>query len=438
MPSSRTIGLLLTTVVALLPVQPQTFDLAIRDARLVHGDGRVTPRATVLIAGGRVRRIADRSTARATRVIDARGRTLIPGLIDAHVHLEPWSLPLFLRYGVTTVRDVHNDPRFTLALAGEDDVRGRPRVVAAGPLIDGPGSFWPDAVVVDDVGEARAAVRRLITDGAGVIKTYSRLPPSLLAVVVQEARARGVPVAAHLGRTSAVEAAGLGVTSIEHLTGVPESASRDSARLLGAHDGFFAGWTAFELAWPALQEASLERVVRQLVDHQVVIVPTLALHEAYSRLADPDLQADPALRDVPRDVLARWDPLDLMRRARWDEGTLAGFNRALPALQRFVAMYARAGGRIAAGTDSAQQFVVPGASLHRELELYVGAGLSPHAALQAATSEAADLLGLGGRLGTIVEGHDADLVLLDGDPLADIRATRRIAAVIQGGLEVRR
>lgn len=422
-----------------MPQTPPPFALAIRHARLVHGDGRVTPRATVFVASGRIARIDETRAAddvRAEREIAAAGRTLVPGLIDAHVHVESWALPLFLRYGVTSVRDVHNAPAVIFPLAAAD-APDRPRIVAAGAMLDGPGSVWPNAVVVDDVAGVREAVRQQVEAGAGVIKVYSRLTPSMVAAVVREAGARGVPVAAHLGRTHALEAATAGVASIEHLTGIADAASRERDRLRRAHDDFLGGWTAFELEWLSLSPVSLDDVARQLIARGVAVVPTLALHEAFSRLADPDLPRDPALAGVPAVTLQAWAPEDLMSRARWTAATLEQFKRVLPLLQRFVARYAALGGRVVAGTDTAQQFVVPGASLHRELELYVAAGLRPAAALRSATVDAAELLGIGERAGTIAVGKDADLVLVEGDPLADISATRRIAHVVRLGQVVR-
>jgi imidazolonepropionase-like amidohydrolase len=305
-------------------------------------------------------------------------------------------------------------------------------------MLDGPGSFWPNAIVVSDIASVRVAVRRQVEAGAGVIKVYTRLPSAMIAAVVQEARARGVPVAAHLGRATATEAAVAGVGSIEHLSGVADAASADREGLRRAHDDFLTGWTAFELEWLRLQPAALEQVARTLVDRGVTIVPTLALHDAFSRLADPDLLQDPALADVPQDVVSRsWAPADIMTRAKWTPETLAQFKRVLPVLQRFVTLYVKLGGRVVAGTDTAQQFVVPGASLHRELELYVAGGLTPAQALKAATSDAADLLGIAARTGSIQIGKDADLVLVSGDPLTDIRATRRILNVVRGGVIVR-
>jgi imidazolonepropionase-like amidohydrolase len=423
---------------AMLQIQP-TPDLVIRNARIVHGDGRVTPRGTVVVSGRRIALVQPGGTSggpRGAREIDAAGRTLLPGLIDAHVHVTPWSIPLFLRYGVTTVRDLHNDPQYVLPLARED-APDRPRVVAAGALLDGPGSFWKNALLVSSVADVRAAVRRQIEAGAGVIKVYTRLHAALIAATVQEARARGIPVAAHLGKADAVQAAAAGVTSLEHLSGVADAASDDRDRLRAAHDDFLGGWTAFEREWPRLMPDALGRVARTLVDRGVTIVPTLALHEAFSRLADPSLKTDPALAGVPRDVVEReWDPADIMRRARWTPETLADFARALPIEQRFVALYARLGGRVVAGTDTPQQFVVPGWSLHRELQLYVGAGMSPAQAIRSATADAADLLGLSSA-GTIDAGKDADLVLVDGDPLADIRATTAIRLVVRLGRVIR-
>ena len=431
----RVLCVLATACIMTSPA-PRAVDLVLRNARVVHGDGRVTPRATVVVREGRIAAItagSGRGGPPGRREIDASGRTLIPGLIDAHVHVTDWSLPLFLRYGVTTVGDLHNTPAYILPLAREDG-RDRPHIVAAGALLDGPGSFWKDARIISTVADARTAVREQIAAGAGVIKIYTRLHVGLVGVIVQEARARGVPVAAHLGKTTALGAAWAGVTSIEHLSGVADAASDAPARLLAAHDDFLGGWTVSEREWPRLVPARLDEIGRGLRANGVVLVPTLALHEAFSRLADPDLLRDARLADVPPRVLEReWDPNDIMGRAGWTVATMREFKEALPVMQRFVASYARIGGRVVAGTDTPQQFVVPGASLHRELQLYVAAGLTPAAALKTATADAADLLGIADRSGTVDVGKDADLVLLDGDPLADITATTRLRLVVRSG-----
>jgi imidazolonepropionase-like amidohydrolase len=420
-------------------------DILIRNVRVVHGDGRVTPRANVALLDGLIAWIdsLDVRTALAPprpparREIDGAGRTLLPGLIDTHVHVQDWTLPVFLKHGVTTVRDLHNEPAYVMPLTREDSWT-RPRVIAAGEVIDGTGSFWKNAVQVATVGEARAAVRRQIEGGARVIKVYTRLGPALLSVVAAEAQARGIPVAAHLGMTTALQAADEGVSSIEHLSGIPESTSEDSERLLAAHRDLLGGWTAFELEWLRLPQARLDAIAKQLAARKVVLVPTLALHEAFARLADADLMKDPALAEVPQSVLrGAWDPIDIMGRAHWTPQVLAKFKQVMPILQHFVGAFAKLGGRIAAGTDAPQQFVVPGVSLHRELELLVDSGLSPAEAITSATSGAAALLGLQDRVGTIDAGKTADLILVDKDPLSNIRATTQIWMVVKDGVVVR-
>jgi hypothetical protein len=413
--------------------QPRTPDLLVRNARVVHGDGRVIPRATVVVSAGRITRVvAGPAIVRARREIDAGGRTLIPGLIDAHVQVRPWALPLLLRAGVTAVRDVHNDRAFIMPLAADDDPDGL-RIVAAGAIIDGPGG-QPGSVVVETVGDARAAVRDAVRAGAAVISAGPRVHQAMLAVLTAEAAARGVTVAAQLGKTNAVEAADAGITSIEGMSGIADAASDDPERFRRQFDDSTAGWAASVSAWPHLDGNRLHTVARRLLDRDVVLVPTLARIEAVAHLDDASSAQGTG---VPREVVEReWNAQDVMRRTGWTRSTLADFGRALPVMERFVADYVRLGGRVAAGTDTPEPFVLPGASLHRELQLYVAGGLSPAAALQAATVNAAALLGISERAGTIAAGKDADFLLLDGDPLRDIRATERIRLIVKRGIVV--
>jgi imidazolonepropionase-like amidohydrolase len=305
-------------------------------------------------------------------------------------------------------------------------------------MFDAPGGDPASVTVVGPVGVTRDAVRRRIADGAKVIKVSPRVDPSLMAFIVSAARARGVPVAAHLGATTAIQAADVGVTSIEHLSGIAEAASADGSRLTRAHAAsFFGGWTAAQLEWAKIPLERLEAVARELVGKGVVMVPTLVAHQAVSRLADADIVRDPALVDVPAGVLAAaWKPSQVMARAQWTPEVLARFKQAFPVLQQFVGIYVREGGRVAAGSDVGQAFVVPGAGLHRELELLVACGLSPAQALRSATADAAVLLGVSDRVGTIDAGKSADFVLLGGDPLADIGNARRILAVVKDGAVV--
>jgi hypothetical protein len=421
----------------------QAADVIIRHVRVVHGDGRVTPDATVVVRAGVIEAVlatapgTARPDGQPSRLnIDGTGRTLLPGLIDAHVRLEPWMLPRFLGLGVTTVRDLSSAGDEVFPLAATDS-RDRPHVVASGSMIDSPGSRVATAVVVDTVGDARLAVRRLVDAGARVISVSSRIGPVMLSVIVSEARARGVPVAARLGAITATQAADAGVTSIEQASGVVESASGDASRIVAAHAAPEAGWTAAQLEWRRLSLEQLEDVARELAKKGVVLVPTLALHEAIYRLADPDVSRHPDLARVPDGLLSgAWNPAAVMARAGWTAQTLSQFRQAFPILQQFVGTFVRVGGRVVTGTGAGQPYVVPGASLHRELELLVACGLSPGQVIKASTADAAALLGVQHRVGTIDPGKAADLVLVDGNPLADIRDTRRVVAVFKDGISL--
>ncbi|HEX2311666.1 MAG TPA: amidohydrolase family protein, partial [Vicinamibacterales bacterium] len=368
--------------------EPSQVDLLIRNVRIVHGDGRVTPRATVLVQSGRIAAVAAgdvRGGPQARREVSGAGRTLIPGLIDAHVHVSDASLPLFLRFGITTVRDLHNAPAYILPLA-RDDMPGRPRIVAAGALLDGRGSAWPGARIVESVADVRAAVREQVGAGAGVIAVAPRLSAALTDAVVREANARGVPVAVHLGRTTALAAARAGVASVEHAGSVADADAAD-AWLTNA-DGEFRWWPPGAREWARPDPARLDEDTRKLRENAVVLVPTLALYEALARRADQTVEQ---VR-LKAEVTAQATGEDVRLKADATEGD------PVAVLGRLVARFVRLGGIVAAGSDAALPLVSPGASLHRELQLYVAAGLTPAAALEAATVRAARLLAVADRV----------------------------------------
>jgi imidazolonepropionase-like amidohydrolase len=407
-------------------IESSPVDLLIRNVRVVHGDGRATPRATVLVRSGRITAVAAgdlRPGPQARREVSGAGRTLIPGLIDAHVHVSDASLPLFLRFGITTVRDLHNTPAYILPLA-RDDMPTRPRIVAAGALLDGRGSTWPGVRIVESVFDVRAAVREQVGTGAGVIAVAPRLSAALTDAVVREASARGVPVAVHLGRTTALAAARAGVASVEHAGSVAGGDAADA--WLASADDEFGQWPSGVRQWALTDPARLDEDTRKLRENAVALVPTLALYEALAR----------GTGQAGREVRPKADTTDVVtgqdvcRTADVTEGD------PVNVLGHLVARFARLGGIVAAGSDAALPLVSPGASLHRELQLYVAAGLTPAAALETATVRAARLLGVADRVGTVDAGKDADLVLLDDDPLADITATLRVRLVVRAGMIV--
>lgn len=402
--------------------------------------GRLVPDAVVLIRDGSIVSVGssvELPVPNGATIVELAGRWIVPGFIDAHAHLQPWGLDASLRAGVTTVRDLHDG--LTLA----DTLRARvqrgpaPRLYLAGAMVDAPPTTYPDAVSLGAPDSADAVVGRLAATGVQWIKGYTHLTPALMQALVAAARNDRLPVAAHLGLTNAVEAAMLGVSSIEHLSGIPEAAD-DSLELRAAHArGFFAGWTAFEFAWARMAPSVLDALARDLAATGVILVPTLGLHETYSRLDDSTVYRSPDLALVPDSARVNWNVAGMIRRAGWEAETFRRFRDARAIQNAFVRTFVAAGGRVATGTDASNQLLIPGAGVHLEMELLVQAGLTPLDALRAATLHGAVLL-RADHLGRIRSGAAADLVVLGGNPLSEIRNTRQVVRVMSRGVWVQR
>ena len=420
--------------------------VALLGATLIDGTGGPPiEAAAVVIRRGRIESVGSRADFQLpprTSEVDLSGRWIMPGLVDGHVHLvDPqagiarWSTSRYLAFGVTTVRDMHGPLRSVLAARRELDRGWRPgpRMYSAGAMMDGIPATYPDAITARSAKEARRGVDRLVNAGADFGKVYTRVDRTLLGPLLDEARAFNLPVAGHLGLTDAATAARLGLWSLEHLSGVPEAALDDPAPLYSAHErSFFAGWTAFERAWAGLDSASLARVASVLAARSVIVVPTLGLHETFSRLDDPAVLNDTMLEVIPEKERRRWNVGDMIARAGWGPADFAAFRRARPAQDLFLRIFHAKGGRIAVGTDAANQMLIPGYGVHREMELLVAAGLTPAEAISAATRNGALLLRVDS-LGLLAPGKVADLVVLRRDPLADIRNTQAIEAVMSRG-----
>jgi imidazolonepropionase-like amidohydrolase len=442
-PASRLTGSLALAGLLLLGCGKAEPDgVALVGATLIDGTGGPPlSDAAVVVRKGKIESVGPRAGFELpgkTVEVDLAGRWIIPGLIDAHTHLAPaadWAPARFLAWGVTTVRDVHGALNTILSVRKRANLGPgyNPRVYAAGAMIDGLPTTYPDAIGVNGENDARKAVDRLVSAGADLIKVYTHIDPPLLRAIIDEAHAFNLPVSGHLGMTDAIAAAKDGIGSIEHMTGVPEAASGRASALTAAHyRGFWPGWTASERAWAEVDSAALTRVAASLAEQKVTIVPTLVLHETWGRLNDAAVLRDPALADVPDNQQQDWDVRGMIARAGWTDADFATFRRARALQDLFLRAFAAAGGRIAVGTDAAHQMLVPGYSEHREMELLVHAGLSPREALRAATRNGAVLLGVDS-LGLLAPGKAADLVVLTKDPLSDIRNTRAIQSVMIRG-----
>ncbi len=413
--------------------------IALEGATLIDGSGGEPVKdAIVLVRNGHIQAVArvnEIEVPRGAQVVSLIGKTIIPGLIDAHAHVERWAVERYLAWGVTTVRDLGaSSTDSSIALKNDLDLGSvwGPRMFTSGAMIDGAPPTYPAATAVRTGGEVRKAVDQRAVAGADYVKIYTKFTADLLKPLLDEATTLQLPVAAHLGKIDALTAARAGVASLEHMAGVVQAASRTPAAYVQAHDQFLRGWTMEEMGWAALDSASVARTARALAATHVAIVPTLVLHEMLSRLDNPTLLSRPGMEDVPAAAASVRDVAGLLRRTGWRGSDLQAFRRSRARQNQFVREFKRAGGLVAAGSDAANQLLAPGLSLHEELSLLVAAGLTPIEALTAATRKGAELL-RADSLGRVAAGKVADLIVLDANPVADIGATRRIAFVMARG-----
>src|SRR5437773_1823363 len=266
-----------------------------------------------------------------------------------------------------------------------------PRMFTAGAMIDGVPPTYANATGVGTADQARRAVDQHAVAGVDYLKVYTKITPALLRPLLDEADKLRLPVAAHLGKTDAVTAARAGVVSIEHMAGVVQAATGDPM-YASAHNDFLTGWTAEEKGWAGLDSSTVARTARALAQTKVVVVPTLVVHDMLSRLDNPILLTRPGMEDVPENAESVRSVASLLRRTGWRPADFDAFRRSRRRQDQFVREFRRAGGAIAAGSDAANQLLIPGYSLHEEMSFLVGAGLTPLEAITAATRRGAQLL----------------------------------------------
>jgi imidazolonepropionase-like amidohydrolase len=435
--------------------------LVIKDVTVIDATGNAAqPNMTVDIEGGHI--IAVRSskkthTPKNATIIDGAGKFLIPGLWDMHVHgasdtRAPWSHLLFVANGVAGVRDMSGPPDARAWRATQaSDPDPSPTIYLGSPIIDGPNPTWPDSIVAADEAQGREVVDQQQQRGADFIKVYSGLPRSAYFAIAAEATKRGIPFEGHVPEAvTAAEASGAGQKSIEHLTQVAEGCSSEEKAIAGERQRLEALFRATDATMPqkitagqgiirlnfhvveTFDDATAQSLLAQFVKNGTWQTPTLTLLQA--QIDDPLNTNDSRLKFLSKEVRAKWDAGYYSRfpppaRAAMVQLAKAEFDES----KKIVGLMYKAGVPILAGTDTMNPHCFPGFGIHDELALLVEAGLSPLAALQAATRNAAQFVGQLGSRGTIEVGKAADLVLLDNDPLADIHNTRSIRAVVLNG-----
>lgn len=463
--SCRFAALAILVALAVNSLWGQGQALVIEGGTLVDGGGGAPVRdSVVVIEGSRIKAVGVKgrvSYPPQARIIKADGMTVLPGLIDAHIHSLDFFPPLFLHFGVTTVLDTANPTAWVLAQRDAlktGKIKG-PRMFVTGAAIDGPdraaGQRDPYRTQVNTREEAHTVARNLLRRGVDALKVYENLTPELLQAVVEEAHKAGTEAVGHAN--DAKEATLVGFKFVEHSTSIAHSTLGDPAKVTAMDEG--------RLCTPEadMDPALFGPLIDLMVKNGVYFNPTLTRvwinahpkkmewHNLVTKLLE-----DPTYRFVPAarrevwlglakgsdDPTYRFSPAarreDCLRMVKGSDSQMNNerMKDGLRKVEEFTRRYVQAGGRIINGPDSGPSSGpanMAGLAMHVEMEALVDAGLTPMEAILSSTRWAAELLHKEKEIGTVAPGKIADVILIDGDPLADIRATQKIRTVIMDG-----
>lgn len=427
-------GAVAITHVDVLTMQQPT---PLRDHTVVVVDGRIIalgPAAEVAVPPG-------------VEVVDGRGRTLLPGFFDMHVHFSEGEsdrqLWMYLAAGVTSVQSMHGSPRHLelrrRVAAGE--IAG-PRILTTGPTTA--------TERVDSPKRARAVVAAQKAAGYDGIKMYGdgsdTMDRETYSTLVAAAHDCGLRVVGHAPRNMPFAAVlGAGQDSIDHMEEIYYTADEVRAGFGSLVDFQFGRKSQSDVSDDLARigvlrkQLDLAGLARDVQRSGLAVSPTLVAFETickHTTSAYDDLLTDARLRYMSPLLRRQWGPALNRYRRMWSsrrEVMSAVLGVALDVQKDLVAAFDAAGVALMTSSDAPLTFVFPGWSLHRELELFVDCGLSPYAALRAATVTPAKFVGWQDRVGTIAIGREADLIVVDGDPLADVRNAARVQAVIVRG-----
>ena len=390
----------------------------------------VVENQTVIVSDGTVAAIGDVDEVpvpEGARVIDGTDRFLVPGLAEMHAHVPPADSPdlerdftLFVANGVTTVRGMLGHPsHLSLRRALQEGERFGPRLVTSGPSLNGRS--------VSGAADGERQVREQHAAGYDFIKIHPGLDHREFAAIAATARELGMPVAGHVPVAVGLERAlASGMASIDHLDGYMAALMPPRHDASGGYGGFFDVLLADDVDPGRISDLAVATAAAG-----TWIVPTETLVEQLvNEVPVSELRNRPEMSYMPTATVDRWSGAkDRQRQERGFSDETAA--KAIDIRRSLIRELHGAGAGILLGSDAPQIFNVPGFSLHRELELMVAAGLTPYEALEAGTTNVARFLGL--NMGIIEVGRDADLILLDSNPLQDISSTRRIHGVMLRG-----
>jgi imidazolonepropionase-like amidohydrolase len=366
--------------------------------------------------------IHNNETAR-VNILNLTGKYVIPGLFDMHSHVagvrknsynqnfSENALEMLLDYGVTTIRSPAGPTNESIALkhnVSEGNIEG-PEIFTAGVLLNDPQIPIPFVEAqISTEEQAREEVRLQAEAGVDFVKLYVGLPPNLVKAAIDEAHSQGIRVIGHLYMTSWTDAANLGIDALTH--GVPVNpfllpSGEKREQFLENGGGPFDHFLWLDLV--DLNSTEIKEMINALVENDIPVDPTLSIYEAMLK-EDGDDDDDDGFSD-PQNQL-RWAKVLQLTKIMYDNGV-----------------------QILSGTDIPNFGLIPGASLHNELELLAEAGIKPLEVIEIATNNGATALGIDDRVGTIQPEKQADMIILSANPIENISNTKEIEAVLVDG-----
>jgi len=397
-------------------------------------NGTVLEKRHIIIDSGKIHMIAleIKDVQKYTTVIDGKGKYIIPGLAEMHAHIPTPStqetrinetLFLYLSNGITTIRGMLGHPsHLVLRDKAKSGEIVSPRIFTSSPSLNGNS--------IKTTTEATEKVTTYKNDGYDFLKIHPGIKLEVFNQVVKTAKEVGIPFAGHVPVNVGVRhAIKSGYASIDHVDGFLEGLVPESKNVDPNDNGFF-GYNFTPLA----DTSTIDELVSLAKEHQVWIVPTQSLYERwFAPITADELLKDPEMKYMPTSTLENWKQRKnqyTINNPKFNEDQWQQFNTIR---RQLIKRLQENGHGILLGSDAPQLFNVPGFSIHHEIEGMIGAGLSPLEILQSGTINPATYVGMQDHFGQIKEGFSADLVLLDANPLEDIKALKNISGVMLRG-----